>query len=75
MSTVIKDKVTSKLCKHPEHNPPTHICIPYGKVMVHTCPSCQMVMEIGSPDVCMGQEFVETKELKTVDWFGTLIQT
>lgn len=27
-------------CKHPSHNPPTHIHIPQGKGYRHVCPAC-----------------------------------
>ncbi len=27
-------------CKHPEHNPPSHIHIPQGKGYRHVCPAC-----------------------------------
>jgi hypothetical protein len=27
-------------CRHPEHNPPTHLCIPSGQRYRHVCPSC-----------------------------------
>lgn len=30
----------NKLCIHPEHNPPMHLCIPYGKQYRHVCPAC-----------------------------------
>lgn len=29
-----------KSCNHPEHNPPSHISIPFGCQMEHTCPQC-----------------------------------
>lgn len=29
-----------KKCNHPEHEPPSHICIPTGKGYRHICPSC-----------------------------------
>jgi len=29
-----------KMCKDPEHNPPTHLVIPRGKIYRHVCPSC-----------------------------------
>lgn len=35
-------------CMHMDHNPPMNIVIPYGKVMVHTCPLCYQVKRIGS---------------------------
>lgn len=30
-------------CKHPDHNPPSFIHIPYGKGYKHVCPSCKKV--------------------------------
>jgi hypothetical protein len=30
-------------CKDPEHNAPTHIVVPAGKLCVHTCPACKSV--------------------------------
>lgn len=28
-------------CRHPSHNPPTHLHIPQGKRYVHVCPACK----------------------------------
>lgn len=36
----IFDLPTDKTCRHPEHNPPTGICIPQGKGYKHVCPGC-----------------------------------
>lgn len=33
-------------CTHPNHEPPTHIVIPNGHKLVHTCPRCGEVTEI-----------------------------
>ena len=36
-----------KVCTDPAHNPPMHICIPYGMRYRHQCPRCgneQIVM-------------------------------
>lgn len=30
-------------CMHPDHDPPMHIVVPSGMMMVHTCPSCGQV--------------------------------
>ncbi len=30
-----------QMCRHPEHNAPTHINIPAGKGYVHVCPACK----------------------------------
>ncbi len=27
-------------CRHPEHQPPSHICIPNGMQYRHVCPAC-----------------------------------
>jgi len=35
-------------CHSLEHNPPTHIHIPHGKMMIHTCPQCGKVVEVRS---------------------------
>jgi hypothetical protein len=37
------------LCKHPEHEPPSHICIPQGKVYVHECPACGATTRLMPP--------------------------
>jgi hypothetical protein len=34
------EKWRNEVCRHPEHNPPTHICLPPGKYE-HTCPGCK----------------------------------
>ena len=36
-------------CLHPEHNPPTHLCIPAGKVYRHVCPACGAVQVLRAP--------------------------
>jgi len=45
LSTIIEDDPNyawdeSKHCRHPQHNPPRHICIPGGKRLRHKCPAC-----------------------------------
>jgi predicted RNA-binding Zn-ribbon protein involved in translation (DUF1610 family) len=40
-------------CNSPEHNPPTHICIPYGKQLKHTCPKCGSIMIIRGADATL----------------------
>lgn len=35
-------------CRHPEHNPPSHLCIPAGKRYRHICPGCGNEMVINS---------------------------
>ena len=38
---IIKEKSgEQKFCSHPEHNPPSHICVPNGHTLVHICPLC-----------------------------------
>lgn len=34
------DLPKDKQCKHPEHQPPSHIYIPQGKGYRHVCPAC-----------------------------------
>lgn len=34
------DLSKTEFCKHPEHNPPTHIHIPQGQGYRHICPNC-----------------------------------
>lgn len=43
---IIDDKNKQVLCNHIDHNPPTQIVIPEGKVLRHTCPSCGKVTVI-----------------------------
>lgn len=38
-------------CKHPEHNPPSHLYIPQGKRYVHICPSCGNREVIAPPQI------------------------
>lgn len=40
-----------KICNHPDHNPPTHIHIPYGHQLRHTCPACGREVVVRSMDV------------------------
>jgi hypothetical protein len=40
-----------KLCKNPEHNPPTHLHIPQGKRYVHICPGCNSRVILQPPQI------------------------
>jgi hypothetical protein len=50
MPTIIEDDPNyTPPCMHPEHNPPTHISVPPGKRLRHTCPKCgQETIVVGS---------------------------
>ncbi len=37
-------------CIHPEHNPPTGLCIPHGQQYRHVCPGCNKEV------VCRGSQ-------------------
>ena len=43
-----------KNCDHPEHNPPMHIHIPYGKRYRHICPMCKHETMIYSSEPSYG---------------------
>lgn len=47
------DLPKEKSCKHREHNPPTHICIPRGKGYRHVCPGCGNVTTIIPPQISL----------------------
>jgi hypothetical protein len=47
------DLPESKICMHPEHEPPGMIHIPYGKGYRHVCPACKRVVEMRGSDVTM----------------------
>lgn len=38
-----------KVCKHPGHNPPSHMVIPSGHFYIHSCPSCGQKQTITRP--------------------------
>jgi len=38
-------------CRHPEHSPPTHMVIPFGKRYRHKCPNCGAEQIIRSSQV------------------------
>ena len=38
-------------CNHPEHEPPTHLHIPFGKKYVHICPGCKRRIELIPPQI------------------------
>jgi predicted RNA-binding Zn-ribbon protein involved in translation (DUF1610 family) len=40
ITEIIDDPLYEKPCCHPEHNPPSHIVIPDGKLLKHICPAC-----------------------------------
>jgi hypothetical protein len=44
-------KDDKKFCISPYHNAPTHICIPYGKVYEHECPSCGKRITISGSNI------------------------
>lgn len=35
-----EDEDPQQICRHREHNPPSHMVIPHGKRYVHICPGC-----------------------------------
>lgn len=40
------DLENEKICRHPDHTPPSHLYIPFGKGYKHVCPSCNKVFNI-----------------------------
>lgn len=52
-----------KVCRHPEHNPPTHICIPQGMQYVHVCPSCGAECILRSPEISFSERSVTSNEV------------
>ena len=42
-----------RMCKHPSHNPPTHLHIPQGKRYVHICPGCNAKMTLQPPQITL----------------------
>ena len=40
-----------KPCRHPQHEPPTHIVIPSGKRYRHICPGCDRELAIYPSEV------------------------
>ena len=40
-----------KMCNHPDHNPPSHMVIPYGKGYRHVCPSCGSISFVMSNSI------------------------
>lgn len=40
-------------CTSTGHNPPTHICIPYGKQLKHVCPTCGNITVIQAPNITL----------------------
>jgi hypothetical protein len=40
-----------KTCKHPEHKPPMHICIPQEQGYRHVCPGCGKVTDLIPPQI------------------------
>lgn len=48
-SSLEDDPSYFKPCLHPEHNPPSLICIPHGKRLRHCCPGCGSTSIIAGP--------------------------
>lgn len=46
MPTHFEDIPLPERCTNAEHNPPSHVVIPPGKKMVHTCPACGKRTEV-----------------------------
>lgn len=42
-----------RLCRHPEHNPPSHLVIPQGKIYRHVCPECGREVVLRPPQMFM----------------------
>lgn len=42
-------------CLNPQHNPPSHLCIPAGKQYRHVCPGCDVEVVMRSPMISMGR--------------------
>jgi hypothetical protein len=53
MGYFIDDDGLNKACTHPEHNPPSMLYVPYGKVYIHECPQCGSCTRLQSSDVTM----------------------
>lgn len=51
-TTFEDDELWVQPCSHPEHRPPSHIVIPAGKKMVHTCPACGATQVIRNKPIC-----------------------
>ena len=45
------DLEESKICNHPEHNPPAFIYIPQGKFYKHICPKCGHKVILHPPNI------------------------
>lgn len=50
-STIEPDGDWEDHCRHPEHNPPMHICIPPGLKIRYKCPGCGKETVIRSPAI------------------------
>jgi len=46
-----EDIPVQEQCRHPEHNPPTHLYIPPGKRYRHVCPGCGQERVIQPPQI------------------------
>lgn len=53
-------------CISPEHNPPSHIYIPPGSKLVHTCPGCGKVTVI-RPNIITYEKIPQTITNKPYD--------
>jgi hypothetical protein len=49
-----EDAPEIKVCRHPSHEPPRHMVIPFDKIYRHVCPSCGYTIRIrsNSPILC-----------------------
>jgi len=54
-----------KLCKHPSHNPPMHLHIPFGKRYIHICPACRQRTVLQPPQLTWSAH-KEIKDPRTI---------
>lgn len=47
------DLPIDKVCTSPEHDPPQHLHIPYGKGYRHRCPSCGKTQILIPPQITL----------------------
>lgn len=52
-SRFVDDDIEFKGCNHIQHNPPSHMVIPYGKKYIHVCPACGRTVTLSRPIVSM----------------------
>lgn len=65
-----KENWIDRICTSPQHQPPSHLYIPPGKIHIHVCPSCgQETPMMGKRIICDKPEIFKNKTRFTIQLY------